>query len=315
MKLIVTSVRNEAPWILEWIAFHKAIGFDYFLIYTNDNSDRSWELFDRLSSLKYVEVYNNLLEPGESPQRKAFSRGMTRIKEICPEWVACLDPDEYINLKSVDNVDQLIKNLSNPDAIAINWRFYGSSGLLEKGLGLTTERFLKCSSEDFKLNRVFKTVFKFSNSIKGFGPHTPWFKIDRLSDIRFCFADGTLVKEKYLVPCSPLNDPEAHRNFDVAQINHYAIRTRSEYIAKQARGNGMISNDSNKDHFSDKYFEIRDRNEKYDDSILRYIVPHKVEYLNLISILGIAELMLDIENDFLNYQLDNPSEFENGSIR
>ena len=32
-------MRNEAPFILEWIAYHRAIGFDDFLIYSNDCSD------------------------------------------------------------------------------------------------------------------------------------------------------------------------------------------------------------------------------------------------------------------------------------
>ena len=34
--LIVTCMRDAGPFILEWLAHHKAIGFTDFLIYSND---------------------------------------------------------------------------------------------------------------------------------------------------------------------------------------------------------------------------------------------------------------------------------------
>lgn len=39
MNLIITSVRNEQKYILEWISYHKSIGFDKIIFFTNDNSD------------------------------------------------------------------------------------------------------------------------------------------------------------------------------------------------------------------------------------------------------------------------------------
>jgi hypothetical protein len=38
-RVIVTTMKNEGPFILEWLAYHRAIGFDDFLIYTNDCTD------------------------------------------------------------------------------------------------------------------------------------------------------------------------------------------------------------------------------------------------------------------------------------
>jgi hypothetical protein len=298
MKLLVTSVRNEAAWLLEWIAYHKVIGFDHFLIYTNDNTDQSPELFERLALLGYVEVLDNPLSPGESPQRKAFGRGIKRIKEIAPDWVACLDPDEYLNIKAHNTLDQLIDSLAEPDAIAVNWRFFGSSGLIDKGMGFTTERFLRCSTPEFEWNRVFKTLFKFSPAVSGFGPHSPWFRNSYLKSVRFYFPSGRPLDPQYLRPRNVVNDANAYVNFDVAQINHYAVRSKSEYLAKQSRGNGMQANDSDVVHFANQYFLLRDRNEVYDDSILRFMADHKREYLKLISDLDIGRLVFDIEREF-----------------
>lgn len=301
MKLLVTSVRNEALWLLEWIAYHKAIGFNYFLIYTNDNTDRSADLFEHLNTLKYVEIINNQIGPGESPQKKAFSRAFNRIRELSPTWVACLDPDEYFNIKKDYNLDLFLSSLGYPDAVALNWRYYGSSGLMEKGMGFTVERFLQCSVPEFKWNRVFKSIFKFSPQVTGFGPHRPWFKPVVLEDIRYCYPTGQLVDSKYIKARSPLNDDNVYVNFDVAQVNHYAIRSKAEYIAKKARGNGMKANDIGAKHFSDQYFNIRDRNELFDNSIIRLLPGQKREYIEIITALGIQKLMLEIEREFHDF--------------
>ena len=37
--VIVTCMKNEGPFILEWIAYHRMIGVDDFLVYTNDCDD------------------------------------------------------------------------------------------------------------------------------------------------------------------------------------------------------------------------------------------------------------------------------------
>lgn len=295
MKVIVTSVRNEAPWMLEWIAYHLALGFDYFLIYTNDNTDESWQLFDKLQQRAGYEIHDNPLQPGESPQKKAFSRAFKRLVELQPEWIACLDPDEYINLKQHASLDEFLSAHANMDAIAINWRFFGSSGLANKGMGFTTERFLQCSKANFFWNRVFKTLFRFSPQVTGFGPHRPWYKSNYQSTVKYCFPSGFLVPPEYIKPKSPLQDPKAYIEHDIAQINHYAIRSRQEYAIKRDRGNGMKPNDPGQSHFVDDYFTIRDQNQQTDSSILRLLPQQKQIYLDLVQSLELHEWVFATE--------------------
>ncbi|MFN4129742.1 MAG: glycosyltransferase family 2 protein, partial [Paracoccaceae bacterium] len=47
---IVTTMKNEGPFILEWIAYHRAIGVDDFLIYTNDCTDGTDTMLDLLQA-------------------------------------------------------------------------------------------------------------------------------------------------------------------------------------------------------------------------------------------------------------------------
>lgn len=38
-SMIVTMMKNEGPYIVEWVAHHLAVGFDRFLVFTNDCDD------------------------------------------------------------------------------------------------------------------------------------------------------------------------------------------------------------------------------------------------------------------------------------
>ena len=50
-------MKNEAPYIVEWIAYHRAIGVDNFLIYTNDCADSTDEVLGRLMELGIVQLH------------------------------------------------------------------------------------------------------------------------------------------------------------------------------------------------------------------------------------------------------------------
>ena len=57
---IVTSVRNEGLSILEWLAYHRSIGFKSFFIYTNDNTDRSDDLLRILAKGLVTLIENDV---------------------------------------------------------------------------------------------------------------------------------------------------------------------------------------------------------------------------------------------------------------
>lgn len=50
----VTCVKNEGPFLLEWIAFHQCIGVTDFLFYSNDCDDGTDTLLDALAELGHL---------------------------------------------------------------------------------------------------------------------------------------------------------------------------------------------------------------------------------------------------------------------
>ncbi|MEO0693576.1 MAG: glycosyltransferase family 2 protein, partial [Pseudomonadota bacterium] len=52
--LIVTNMKNEGPYILEWMAHHLALGFGHVIAVTNDCVDGTDEILQRLQALGHV---------------------------------------------------------------------------------------------------------------------------------------------------------------------------------------------------------------------------------------------------------------------
>src|SRR5689334_14422877 len=61
--LLAATMRNEGPYILEWVAYHLAIGFTDLAICTNDCVDASPALLERLEELRLVTHLANPVVP------------------------------------------------------------------------------------------------------------------------------------------------------------------------------------------------------------------------------------------------------------
>jgi len=48
--LCVTCIRDEGPYILDWLAHHRTLGITDFLVFSNDCSDGSDQLLDALDA-------------------------------------------------------------------------------------------------------------------------------------------------------------------------------------------------------------------------------------------------------------------------
>ncbi len=49
--VIATPMKNEGPFIVEWVAHNLAIGVDDIAVFSNDCSDGSDALLDRLNAM------------------------------------------------------------------------------------------------------------------------------------------------------------------------------------------------------------------------------------------------------------------------
>ncbi|MEM6307420.1 MAG: glycosyltransferase family 2 protein, partial [Pseudomonadota bacterium] len=99
---IVTCVKNEGPFLLEWIAYHKSIGIDDFVFFSNDCDDGTDDLLDHLDALGVVTHLPNPVtvttNKHHQPRAMTFSKAMPQVKAA--DYVIYIDVDEFITIRT-----------------------------------------------------------------------------------------------------------------------------------------------------------------------------------------------------------------------
>lgn len=237
-KVIVTCMKNEAPFILEWVAHHLAVGFDHFVVYTNDCDDCTVELLDALANAGIVTRFDNpYLEMKKSaPQRGALKHAEKLDLVRNADWVLGADVDEFVNIHVGDGtLDALIKAADNPDALSMQWRLFGSAGHDTYSSSPIVEQHLQCAPE-FCPRPIqawgVKTMFRPKN-FASFGVHRPnkWLGNGACNWVN---GSGTPVADKFLE--SGWRFGTGGYGYGLVTLNHYSVRNAESYLVKKDRG-------------------------------------------------------------------------------
>ncbi|MGR3660208.1 MAG: glycosyltransferase family 2 protein [Paracoccaceae bacterium] len=266
--VLVSTMKNEGPYLLEWLAYHKSIGIDEFCIYSNDCTDGTNLMLNRLDQLGVVRHFDNPLGPRMDPQRAAYSRAGKQDWVRSADYILIVDADEFLNVHTGDRtVHALIDACKGADAISINWRLMGSCGYGLMDGALVTERFTRGSTFEVPENGMvwgFKTLFR-PNKFDFFGVHRPKFFKDREiipGMARWVNGDGDVVEGQILQKGWRSNNDSL--GYSLAQVNHYAVKSREDFLLKRLRG---TANSKNKDRINMEYWQKYDLNANEDTTI------------------------------------------------
>lgn len=245
--------RNEAPYITEWVAHHRLMGFRDIFIADNDSDDGTWELLQVLEKLGYLKCFRFPDPPEQRPQLPAYAELMRRFGSQV-DWMAFIDADEFIWPTNGERsaIPSLAGLAARPEigAIALNWALYGSSWHLNHAAGLVTERFQRCARRTQRSNEHFKTVLRtaaWSGEFKN--PHLP--RLDATWWVMH--ANGTPV----LPNARKGSGLSGEVVWDVLRLNHYAVKSRQEFDERK-QPKGRVSHPGGR---SAAYFTGHDHNE------------------------------------------------------
>jgi Glycosyl transferase family 2 len=180
---IVTTMKNEGPFILEWLAYHRAIGVDDVLVYTNDCSDGTDTMLAMLQTKGLVQHRQNPWRPGTAlkPQHAALQAAEAETVVQDAGWVICMDVDEFINIKLGDGrLPSLYAAMeaAHPGAnmISLTWRLFGNGDAAAFQDRFITEQFDLCAQELIRKPHQawgFKTLFRNLDVYRKMGVHRP----------------------------------------------------------------------------------------------------------------------------------------------
>jgi hypothetical protein len=240
--LVVTAMKNEAPFILEWIAYNRVIGVDHFLVYTNDCSDNTVAMLDRLAETGIVTRIDNPCVPGGKvkPQHAAL-KDATRQKVFRQaDWIVTIDLDEFIAVHVGDGTLQDLFRASNhPNAISLTWKFFGNGGVIDYADRPVIAQFTRCAPEmlpDPGLAWGFKTMFnRRSCRFRKLGVHRPA-KMAQGGEaaVRWVNGSGRVMPKRLIERGWRTVQPIF--GYRLATLNHYALRSAESYLVKRDRG-------------------------------------------------------------------------------
>lgn len=277
-RVIVATMKDEGPYILEWLAYHHVIGFDHFVIFSNDCWDTTAEILQTASEeLGIVSYFDNSelhgLEKGENtdPQRRAYVRAMRNSRVRGADYVLVIDADEFLNIHAgAGTLDDLLDAASQFEAMSFTWKIFGTSQITGIKDELVTSQFTNCIAVDrstLKRKMGVKTLFR-PRRIQKFGVHRPFYDAaieEGHSKIRWLNGSGEDVFDYYRDLAWHASD-ETH-GCGLAEINHYAVKSVEAFLTKMRRGSANSRKD---DRISLEYLKFYDHNEATDTSIQRH---------------------------------------------
>lgn len=278
--VLVATMRNEGPYILEWLAYHRLIGFDEVLICSNDCIDGSPELLDLLAARGLLHHLACTPDAAEPAQLFAYRQAEAVLGGDWPNALMVLDADEFLNIHAGGGtVSDLLAAVPEATSIHVNWRIFGSSGHDRWASEPVIRRFTRAAAQQHGVNWSYKTLFTRPDAYHcPLLPHGPGYaRTDRLAELRPVDGGGRSLPERYVRAETFLQTEPGHVCWDLAQVNHYNTRSHDDYLAKHHRGGGLGPERWDRDG----NWRIFDRNEEEDRSIQRHLPALEAALIDL----------------------------------
>ena len=263
----VLCVRNEGAFLLEWLAHHRAVGITDFLVFSNDCSDGTDAMLDRLQELGWLTHVANPGPHPEGPQWAALKQADRHPLVRLADWLIPFDIDEFINVHVGNRtLPALLEALPLASAIPLTWRMFGNAGVLGISDRPVTETFTRAAPVPLHWPwraMMFKTLYRNDGSYRKLGVHRPRNPDpDRAQGRRWFDGSGRELPPAYhdkRIFLDPGADP-----FRLVQLNHYALGSVEGFLVKCDRGRANQTGEP----FSMDYWVERNFNQEEDRTVL-----------------------------------------------
>ncbi|MBD3663504.1 glycosyltransferase family 2 protein [Sulfitobacter aestuariivivens] len=241
-NVIVACMKNEGPYIVEWIAYHRAIGVDHFLVYTNDCDDATDAILGRLQELGHVTHRSNEGWKGNSPQQYALNQAIREPVVHQADWIAHIDVDEFINIRTGNGtLSDLFAAVPDATNIAMTWRLFGHNGVTDFRDDFVIEQFDACAPKFCpKPHTVwgYKSMFRNIGAYEKISCHRPN-KLSEAFESKVKWVNGSGQDMTRDAARNGWRSSKSNVGYDLVQLNHYALRSAESFLIKRQRGRAL----------------------------------------------------------------------------
>ena len=230
---VCAIAKNEGPYFREWIEWKLAQGVEKFYIYDNESTDNTKEVL-----APYVEagIVEYTFFPGRKRQLAAYDDCIERHR-LDTRWIAVIDLDEFIVPMQDASIPAFLNRMERFAVVEINWLVYGSGGAREKTPGDVMQRFRRHSLPGHYLNHHVKSIL----NPRRVCTMTGWHEAARISG-KPGDSHGNAITANF-------RDREPQQ--DVIRINHHAIKSYEEFLAKRARVRARVETMRDMNYFEE----------------------------------------------------------------
>ncbi len=289
----VLTVRNEAAFLLDWLAHHRACGVTDFVVLSNDCQDGTDVMLDRLQAMGWL---THLRNEGPYDQGGIQFTGLKLADKVeavhNADWLLALDIDEFVNVHVGDRtLPALIEALPEADAIALTWRLFGNGGVIHYEDKPVPQQFTRAAPVVLYWPwraAMFKTLYRNQGVYGKLGVHRPRDPDKtRVSQMRWFDGEGRELPAQFRT--RQIFTPYGRSNYALAQLNHYPLGAMESYVLKADRGRAVHSDQMlGLDYWVERNFNTED------DSSIAQMAPRS----DVIR----AQLAADTELDELHEQ-------------
>jgi hypothetical protein len=207
------TYKNEAPYLREWIEFHRIVGVERFFLYDNGSTDEHAELLAPYVDQDIVTVED---WPGEQRQHAAYNHCLETHRDV--SWIAFLDADEFLFSPGGQSVPSILGEFEEFPGVGVNLAQYATSGHVTRPSGLVIENYVYRFTNPAA--KWVKSIVQPARTTRCLGAHIFEFESGHAVDVKRRPLDGWLT-ETFIQ--------------SRLRINHYYTKSLEELEAKLAR--------------------------------------------------------------------------------
>ena len=267
--LVATGMRNEGPFIVEWVCWYRMLGFD-ILVASNDCTDHTTDLLDAFADAGWLTHVPHKPRAGQPPQRSTLRKVIKHPMTAAADWVLHCDVDEFLVLHKHDTIADLMGPPPYDfQAMIFNWKCFGQGSWDKYQDGLVHRQFQRCGIGHLGFNRSIKTILHKPLAFNRLGAHFPHGFQGDWDDPN----NRVVTPSRTTLPQFQVRENHAIRltekdqiDHEVAQMNHYILRSRESYDYKK----GSPAAGDLKDRYTDEFWNRHNRNGMRDETAMRF---------------------------------------------